>query len=414
MSETIAASVRASRLAGNTYSLLKERVETAVRDGISPALSLAVFYRDSLVFDGSWGWIDPETRKIETTPDTLFDLASVTKIFTTIAFLSLVSDEQVSLYAPLASVVPEFAAQPSRRIEGGQDPHTGERLPVEKEFEKYKVNAREVTFFHLLTHTGGLAPWRDLFNSTPVPPEPPQRDALARAERWSIGLKQICAAPFVALPDSGVRYSDLGLMLLGEAVARLHDEDANDLQQAIQQRVLRDRFSRVTWNPMQAGYQREEIAPTEYDQRWRKRRVWGEVHDENSCGLGGVTGHAGLFASAREVALLGNIWLNHAGRMLGMHPELAVASVELQAQSANELRGLGWMLKSPENSSAGDRFHARSYGHTGFTGTSLWIDPNANLVVALLTNRVYPGREVQGIADLRRSIHDILHAGITG
>lgn len=158
MSETIAASVRASRLAGNTYSLLKERVETAVRDGISPALSLAVFYRDSLVFDGSWGWIDPETRKIETTPDTLFDLASVTKIFTTIAFLSLVSDEQVSLYAPLASVVPEFAAQPSRRIEGGQDPHTGERLPVEKEFEKYKVNAREVTFFHLLTHTGGLAP----------------------------------------------------------------------------------------------------------------------------------------------------------------------------------------------------------------------------------------------------------------
>lgn len=414
MPETIAASVRASRLSGNAYSLLTERVETAVRDGICPAVSLAVFYKDALYFEGSWGWVDPETRQIAVTPDTLFDLASVTKIFTTIAFLSLVSDERVSLYAPLVSAVPEFAAQPSRRIEGGQNPHTGERLPVEKEFEKYKVNAREVTFFHLLTHTSGLAPWRDLFNLAAPPPEPPQKDALSRAERWSNGLAAICGYPFVALPDSGVRYSDLGLMLLGEAAARLHDEDAPDLQKAIQQRVLRDRFGRVTWNPMQAGYKREEIAPTEYDHRWRKRRVWGEVHDENCCGLGGVTGHAGLFASAREVALLGNIWLNHGERMFGMNPELAAASVELQAQSGDELRGLGWMLKSPEISSAGSRFHARSYGHTGFTGTSLWIDPQANLVVALLTNRVYPGRDVEGITEVRRSVHDILHESIIG
>ena len=407
MSELVANHVRLNKLPDSVLNALNERISMAVNDNIAPAASLAVFHYDSPILDAAWGWLDPQERVMPTQTGTLFDLASLTKLYTTVAFLSLISEEKVYLHSPLVNIIPEFGEGGMREIGEGQDPHTKEALPIVDGLSGKKVDPAVINCFHLMTHTSGLPAWRDVYNVANAPIEPPETDSVSRSERWSKAVAKLCSYKFVNLPEIGVTYSDIGLMLLGEAVARLHSK-SGELDKAIAERVLGDRFSSTVFNPMYNGFEREQIAPTEEDTTWRKRRVWGEVHDENANGVGGVTGHAGLFSTAFEVGLFGNVWLNHSAKLLKIDPELAGASVELQAQTENMVRGLGWMLKSPKDSSAGDLFSPQSYGHTGFTGTSLWIDPKEKLVVAFLTNRVYPGREQPGIHALRRDIHDII------
>ncbi|NJM94530.1 MAG: beta-lactamase family protein, partial [Cytophagales bacterium] len=137
-----------------------------------------------------------------------------------------------------------------------------------------------------------------------------------------------------------------------------------------------------------------------------------EVHDENGLRRGRYRWHAGLFGDAVAVASFGNDWLHHSQERFGISATLANTAIRLQAETGAERRGLGWMLKSESNSSAGDLFSTSSYGHTGFTGTSLWIDPFRNLVVALLTNRVYYGRDREGIHAVRRAVHDAIAASV--
>lgn len=407
MSELVANTVRLNKLPDSVLNALKNRISQAVNENVTPSVALAIFHYDSPILNAAWGWIDPEERTMPTQTDTLFDLASLTKLYTSVAFLSLIGEEKVYLYSPLVNIIPEFADGEMRAIGAGQDPHTKEMLSVPDNLDGQKVDPSNVTCFQLLTHTSGLPAWRDVYTVADAPVEPPAQDSVSREERWSKAVEKLVGYDFTDLPETGINYSDIGLMLLGEAVSRLHSQ-SGELDKAIEARVLGDRFTNTVFNPMYKGFSREQIAPTEQDDTWRKRRVWGEVHDENANGAGGVAGHAGLFSTAFEVGLFGNVWLNHAEKLLKIDPELAGASVELQAQTGNDVRGLGWMLKSPKSSSAGDKFSPQSYGHTGFTGTSLWIDPQEKLVVALMTNRVYAGREKEGIHELRRDVHDII------
>src|SRR5262249_7168663 len=148
--------------------------------------------------------------------------ASVTKLFTVTAFLAQVSAGKAALHDPLASVIPEFASQSPRPIDGGQDPHSKIHLPTPEHLEGKTVDPGLVTFWHLLTHTSGLPAWRDVFNAAgPAPVPPDQPDPLSRDERWSRAVKALCAYPFIDQPGARVVYSDIGLMLLGEAVVRL-------------------------------------------------------------------------------------------------------------------------------------------------------------------------------------------------
>ena len=210
--------------------------------------------------------------------------------------------------------------------------------------------------------------------------------------------------PFAGTVGDTVRYTDIGIMLLGEAVARLQ---GCRLDQALQELVLQPLgLKTFTYNPVTNGIARDNIVPTEYDDHWRQRRAWGEVHDENACGVGGIAGHAGLFATAQDVARFGQAWLIGDPR-LAMSRELLTTATRQQVSGQFRL-GLGWMLKAASDSSAGDHFSADSYGHTGFTGTSLWIDPRRELVCAVLTNRVYYGRDPDGIHSFRRAFHDII------
>lgn len=368
--------------------------------------ALAVHHHGERVIAG--GWRAPqfsEPGQLENNFTTLFDFASLTKLFTTTAFLSLVSAGKTSLDAPLVSVIPEFGAQSPRPIEGGQDPHTKQRLPTPPERVGETVDPSQVTFFHLLTHTSGLPPWRDIYNAAGDAPRPPgQTDPVSRSVRWARALEALCACPFVAQPGEAVRYSDIGLMLLGEAVSRLHGTPG-ELDRAIQARVLDPLgLKTVTFRPLDAGHSLNVIAPTEMDSTWRQRRVWGEVHDENACGVGGVAGHAGLFGTAADLAAFGQAWLTET--IPGVDRALIRQAVSEQAVTEGERRGIGWMLPSLQGSSAGDLMSRSAYGHTGFTGTSLWIDPSQALVVAALTNRVYFGRETEPIYKFRRALHD--------
>ena len=143
--------------------------------------------------NAAWGWIDPESRAYPVRPDTLFDLASVSKLFTTSAFLSLVSAGRVRLDDPLVQVIPEFGESGPRPLDGGQDPHSKIPLPTPDTARGQTADPARVTFYHLLTHTSGLAPWRDVFNAAgPAPVPPDQVDPIPRAERWARALRR-CA-----------------------------------------------------------------------------------------------------------------------------------------------------------------------------------------------------------------------------
>lgn len=398
-----------NRLPDKTFDALDAAIEAHTPK--PPAVAVAVFKDGHPVLEAAWGVMDAESRSDVLSVRALFDLASLTKLFTTTAFLTFVSAGRVKLDDPLAHIVPEFATITPRPVDGGMDPHTKVPLPTPPERAALTVDPTRVTFRHLLTHTSGLAPWRDVFNASGPAPTPPNiPDPITREERWRKALKALYIYPFVSEPDGIVRYSDLGLMLLGEAVARLHGGPLDD---AISARVTEPlKLTDVHFNPVRDGHTYQSgTVPTENDPLWRQRRVWGEVHDENACGVGGVAGHAGLFASAMSVAQFGQAWLE-GGKAFNLSSQVVEAAVKEHAASAGERRGLGWMLKSAENSSAGDAFSDESYGHTGFTGTSLWIDPKARLVVALLTNSVYVGREHMQTHTLRRAVHTALAEGL--
>ena len=372
---------------------------------VFPGSVLVVVRAGEVLLNASWGYIDVD-GPIPVGMDMLFDLASVTKIFTVTALLSLLSEKGIPLETPLAELVPEFAEGGPRPLDGGQDPHTRVMLPPDPARQGMRVDPRRVTLWHLLTHTSGLAPWRAVYETTgPVPAPPDEPESVSRSERWARAVQALCGYPFVSEPDGVVRYSDLGLLLLGEVVRRL---SGMELDEAIAARVLLPLgLESPTFNPVRSGRGRYNILPTEYDANWRGRRVWGEVHDENADGVGGVAGHAGLFSAAWDVAALGQAWLDEDER-LGITSEIMRLAKHEQAATDEMRRGLGWQIKPRLGANAGDLMSEQTFGHTGFVGNSLWIDPTRRLVITMLTNAVYYGRAFNGLFEFRRAIHDTI------
>ncbi len=371
-----------------------EQIITSAMPHIFPAAALTVHAKGQVLINHAWG---------DSKPDSLFDLASLTKLFTVTAFL--VVARNTSLETPLADILPEFGSVNPRSINGGQDPHTKAHLKTPPDFVGSYIDPLDVTLWHLLTHTSGVPAWRDVYNTSPVPPPPHQPDTIPRAERWRRGFVQMCRYAFVNAVGVQVIYSDIGMMLLQEVIARLNN---TDFETAINQHVIQPLgIKHTVFNPVSThGIDLERIIPTEYDATWRERRAWGEVHDENACGLGGVAGHAGLFGTAADVAVFAQAWLTRS--IFDIRTDLWGQATTKQAQTGAHVHGLGWMLPSAVDSSAGDLMSRTAFGHTGFTGTSLWIDPERELVVSLMTNRVYVGRDKPGIHAVRRAVHDAI------
>ncbi len=370
---------------------------------VCPAATLLVARHGHVALHHAYGYLDPDRRQHPTQPDSLFDLASVSKLFTVTAFMTLVETGRVDLNTPVADVLPEFGGV--RPIGSTEDPQTKRDLPADPEYAGQAVDTRQVTFWHLLTHTSGLAAWHSLYrkgtqgDAVPLPHRVPDTE---RARRIAAIYQEY---GFACPPGQRILYSDLGLILLGEAIARLADMSL----EAYMRRAVLDPLglAHTTYNPLSHGVAGEQIVPTEFCS-WRKRRCLGEVHDENAASLGGIAGHAGLFSTVWEVAVLGQTYLNGGryGSASLLSAETVSEMTRVQVNMDDNPRGLGWLQRSQGYSSSGSLFGPNSYGHTGYTGTSLWVDPDRSLLVALLTNRVYHGRDPSGIAELRPRLHD--------
>jgi len=246
-----------------------------------PAAALVVNVGGEEVYARAFGYLDPETRQRPTRLDTLFDLASVSKLFTVTAFVTLVEAAHVSLDQAVRLVLPQFDG--ARPIRPYPDPaQTGASVAIVPPTDEV-VDAGCVTFRHLLAHNSGLPAWLPLFKLG------------SRELAYEAALRCAFAYP----TGTRVVYSDIGLILLGLALERLEDRRLD--------RIVREcvtgplHLDSITYNPTE----RVNIAPTEMC-RWRERRLIGEVHDENAAGMDGIAGHAGLFGNARDVAALTN------------------------------------------------------------------------------------------------------------
>jgi CubicO group peptidase (beta-lactamase class C family) len=343
----------------------------ALAAGAAPGAAVAIGRRGHLVHLAGYGRIDHAAEAAAVTDSTIWDLASLTKVIaTTTAIMMLVDEGRIALDSAVSTYLPEWGEADSAK--------------------------REVSVRHLLRHDGGLAAFGPLWRS-------------GRGRRPF--LEQIASAPLAYPPGSQTVYSDYGAILLGLIVERV---SGTTLDRFFEERIAAPLgLAETGFNPLQwdHGQVAARIAPTELDTMFRMRHVRGRVHDENAYALGGIAGHAGLFGSARDLATFARLLLN-AGTVGGRRLiQEGTVREFTRRQSDASSRALGWDTPS-ERSSAGQYFSPLSFGHTGFTGTSLWMDPEHDLFVVLLTNRVNPTRDNQAHVQLRRDLADLAQSAL--
>jgi beta-N-acetylhexosaminidase len=340
-------------------------LDRAVIDHAFPGGVLAVGYKNELTLH-AFGAQTYEPGAAAIRPDTIYDAASLTKpVVTTTLAMMQVAAGRLLLDLPVSAYIPEWLSGPNPDWR------------------------RKVTVRHLLTHTSGLPGHKDYFLEVKN-----KREMIAK----------ICAEPLIYEPGTQSAYSDLGYILLGEILERLTGKTLDVLAR---ERIFAPlKMNDSMFNPPKNL--RARIAPTENDATYRKRLVRGEVHDENAFAMGGVAGDAGLFSTAPDLAVFCQMLLN--GGLYAHQRILRRALIEqftARQTLAGGTRALGWTVPT-EGSSSGRYFSARSFGHTGFTGTSIWIDPEKQLLVILLTNRIYPTRENEKIQQVRPALHDAI------
>jgi len=348
-----------------------EVLNRGVAERAFPGGVLAVGYRGELTVH-AFGKQTYETNAPSVQPDTIYDAASLTKpVVTTTLVAMLFQAGRLQLDAPVAIYLPEWAAGPNAEWR------------------------RKVTLRHLLTHTSGLPAHQDYFQTI-------ESRTLGSPEGKREVLARIFAEPLGYEPGTKSEYSDLGFILVGEIVERA---TGRSLDALARERIFAPLGMKdSSFHPPKSL--RARIAPTENDAAFRKRLVRGEVHDENAWAMGGVAGNAGMFSTAADLAAFCQMLLH--GGIYAHQRLLHRATIELFTAPqtlAASTRALGWTVPT-EGSSSGRYFPSHSYGHTGFTGTSVWVDPEKELFVILLTNRVYPTRENERIQQVRPAVHD--------
>lgn len=340
-------------------------VDRAIADGAFPGGVLAVGLNNQLVIHpfGKMSWDEDAD---EVSEDTIYDVASLTKpVVTTTAVMILVQQKRLELDTPIARYLPEWTAAAK------SDPNWRAR----------------VTSRMLLLHDSGLPAHREFYK------EAKGKDAI---------LARVFAEPLIHEPGKQIEYSDLGFILLGEIVERLTGVPLDAFAQ--KEIFVPLGMDDSMFNP--AAKLRNEIAPTENDTTYRKKLIQGEVHDQNAWAMGGVTGHAGLFSTASDLSAFAQLILN--GGIYEHHRVVTRALLQTftaRQTIGNSARTLGWDVPL-EPAATGHYFSPQSFGHYGYTGTSLWLDPERGLFILLLTNRVNPSVENIKIRQVRPALHD--------
>jgi serine-type D-Ala-D-Ala carboxypeptidase len=356
-----------------------QRAFAVLHSGIAqhafPGAAIAVTHQGKLISHKGLGHFTYDAASPAVTAETVYDLASVTKVIaTTTACMILYDRGLFKLDQPLAELLPEFAAQ--------QD----------------AARRHQVTLRMLLAHSSGLPAYVKLFQTAH------NKDEL---------LRQALQVPFAADPGTRAEYSDIGFILLGQALEKLSGEP---LDQFCQREIFAKLNLAHTCFNLPAEL-KPKIPPTEDDRTFRHRLIQGEVNDENASVMGGVAGHAGCFSPVLDVSIFAQCMLQGSHSRAGFAGEWAEGGPPLvkketleiftrrQDSPAGTSRALGWDTPS-QPSQSGRYFSSRSYGHLGYTGTSLWIDPDRQLSVTLLTNRTWPDRSSQSIKQIRPAFHD--------
>lgn len=324
-----------------------------------PSASVAITHRGKLIARRAFGQFTYEPDASPVTGGTLFDLASLTKVVAITPMAMILWERGVlDLDMPMAALLPEFAADDPRR--------------------------QQITVRMLLAHSSGLPAYEKLF---------------LRAKSREELLHAAITTPLIADPGIQAEYSDIGFIVLGAALERLAEES---LDHFCQREIFGPLgMTHTIFNP--ATSLRAAIPPAADDRGFRQRIIQGEVQDENASVLGGVAGHAGLFATAEDVAIFAHAMLS-GGRPI-IRPETVACFTRRETSPSGTSRALGWDTPSSPSQS-GRYFSAKSFGHLGYTGTSLWIDPTRELSVTLLTNRTWPDCSDQAIKDVRPRFHD--------
>jgi serine-type D-Ala-D-Ala carboxypeptidase len=361
-------------------SSIQAALDLAVTAGVFPGAVLAVRNGDEAPVILVAGRLSTHPNDGAVAPTTIYDLASLTKPLATVTAVALLVQEgRCTLDDPVQRFVPALRNVP--------------------------LGAARLR--DLLTHSAGLPGWRSYYERlAPVADVPSTPAARAEAARRVVTLLK---SEDVIYP-LGERslYSDLGFMLLGFLVERIAGAS---LDRVVAERIAQPLgVTRLAYRPAgatDAGWNVHEIAPTEFDP-WRRRLLRGEVHDENAAALGGVAGHAGLFGAAESVLAVTGAWV----RAWRREPSLLTYDVAREFTRRQDVPGSSWALgwDTPSApSTSGRYFSLSSFGHLGYTGTSVWIDPQCGLEVVLLSNRVHPTRKNEAIKEFRPALHDVVY-----
>ena len=345
----------------NKFNSIDTMIEKAIQDSTFPGGVLLIAKDGNIVYHKAYGHLTYDLKSEKTELNTIYDLASLTKVIaTTTAAMILVSQGKLDLQKPVQFYLPNF---------------TGE-------------NKEKVLVQNLLLHNSGLSAWKKFYTFCKNEQDVIQ-DILKTSLEYEPGTKTV--------------YSDLGMILMGKIIEKISGKrlDVFCKEEIFNPLGMKDTY----FNP--PSELKKRIAPTEIDNYWRMKQIHGEVHDETAYLLNGVSGNAGLFSTARDVSILLQMILQKGFYQGKRFIDSQVVDLFTTKFSENSSRALGWDTKS-ETNSAGKLLSKNSIGHTGFTGTSCWVDKDRNLIIVLLTNRVYPTRENTKIINFRPLLHDAI------
>jgi CubicO group peptidase (beta-lactamase class C family) len=351
------------------FALLRD----AILQRTFPGAALAVTYQGDLIASQGFGQFTYEGNSPEVHADTIFDLASLTKVVATTPIAMLLHERgKLDLDEPLARTMPEFVSM----------------APKHQQSQRAAVTIRM-----LLAHSSGLPAYERLYEFANT-----HRDLVHGA----------MTARLTAAPGTRAEYSDVGFILLGEVLA---SKAGLPLDLFARQEIFTPLgMSRTRFKP--PAEWKSEMPPTENDEKFRGRVIQGEVNDENAYVMAGVAGHAGVFASATDLSRFAECMLRGGSPIL--RHETVKLFTQRESSPLGTTRALGWDTRSRPESSSGRFFSPTAFGHLGFTGTSLWIDPDRKLSVTLLTNRTWPDRASQDIRQLRPAVHDAIVEALEG
>lgn len=337
-------------------------INKAINDSAFPGAVVLIWKDGKIIFEKAYGNYTYDINSPKVYPHTLYDLASLTKIVATTTATMICYDRKLFLLDDkVTKYIPQFG-----------------------------VNGKEkITIKNLLLHNSGLPAWKKFYG---------------RNLTYDDVVKEIFSSELDYKTGEKTVYSDLGIITLGKIIEKVTGKNldvfCND------EIFIPLKMQSTFFNPDHSI--KKLCAPTETDNYWRMKTLQGEVHDETSAMLNGVAGHAGLFSTASDISKLMSVLMNNG--KVGLNQFINQSTIELFTKrfSQESTRALGWDTKSDSGSSAGNYFSKNSFGHTGFTGTSIWADPHRNLFVVFLTNRVYPTRDNIKITKVRPMLHDAI------